>query len=391
MGYLCSQAGLDRWELLGLAVLSAITVYRKELSSNSVYNGKGAAAGGRRYHQTDGGGNAVVLHVDGCLAAAAGAEGGSGGRGAVGAGKPCMCARIAALQRQRASAARRLRATEDERKLQRFVSGRIQSMNLPVNHLQQLRASVDASWTSFSTAWEARRARGSGSGSGSSAIDDEAAESGREERAKTVPLPVFKMPTCSHHPSPSHAAAPPSDDGGVQRQQRGERGQSAASETKKGPRPEECVECAAIAAAHLAAASLLRGGSSVGGDDAGAGAGADAALGGNGLLLGEEEPDDLWAGSSLGVLPADALHRAVTFLPPQDLLELAQVSNGAREAADSQLVWREVWWERFGTIWESEICRKAAWRWHLHKWNPKSSAVTQVSLSGREWQRRGTT
>lgn len=391
-------------------MLSAITVYRKELSSNSVYNGKGTGSGGgsggRRYHQTDGGGDAVVVHVDGChaavaaaaaAAAAGGAEQGDGGHGAAAAGaasaaaaaaagKPCMCARIAALQRQRASAARRLRATEDERKLQRFVSGRIQSMNLPVNHLQQLRASMDASWSSFSTAWEARRARGSGSGS-AAAIDDDAAGSGRE-RAKTVPLPAFKMPPCSHHPS---AGTPPSaDSGGVVRQQqqqrtRGERGHSAGSEREGGPQPEgggggggggpeECVECAAIAVAHVAAASLLRG--SIG-DGSTAAALED---GGNGRLLpGDGQSDDLWAGSTLGVLPADALHRAVTFLAPQDLLELAQVSNGAREAADSQLVWREVWWARFGVVWESEICRKAARRWHLHGWNPKSSAVTQVS------------
>eukprot|EP00752_Nemacystus_decipiens_P012406 g10993.t1 len=388
LGYLCSQAGLDRWELLGLAVLSAITVYRKELSSNSVYNGKGAGdggrRGGRRYHRTDGGGDAVVVHVDGCHVAVAAAaasavvgatEEGSGGHAAAAAaaaaGKPCMCARIAALQRQRASAARRLRATEDERRLQRLVSGRIHSMNLPVNHLQQLRASMDASWSSFSTAWEARRARGSASGS-AAAIEDDAVEPGREG-AKAAPLPVFKMPPCSHHPS---AGPPPSEDGGVQRQRR-EREHGGGSEKQESAPPgvdganEECVECAAIAAAHLAAASLLRG--SI--ED-----GTDGVLGGGGdglLLAGSGESDDLWAGSSLGVLPADALHRAVTFLAPQDLLALAQASHGAREAADSQLVWREVWWARFGVVWESEICRKAARRWHLHDWNPKSSAVTQ--------------
>ncbi|CAN0496221.1 unnamed protein product, partial [Ectocarpus sp. 12 AP-2014] len=74
LGSLCSQAGLDRWELLGLAVLSAITVYRKELSSNSVYGEGGAGAGGRRYHRTGGdGGSAVVVHVDGCHVAMAAA------------------------------------------------------------------------------------------------------------------------------------------------------------------------------------------------------------------------------------------------------------------------------------------------------------------------------
>ncbi|CAM9925833.1 unnamed protein product, partial [Sphacelaria rigidula] len=46
LGSLCSQTGLDRWELLGLAVLSAITVYRKELSSNSPYGGGGGGSGG---------------------------------------------------------------------------------------------------------------------------------------------------------------------------------------------------------------------------------------------------------------------------------------------------------------------------------------------------------
>lgn len=378
-------------------MLSAITVYRKELSSNSVYNGKGVGDGGGRnggggsgggghYHRTDCGDSAAVVHVDGChiavaaaaAAAAAGAEAPADDKAGTGAGKPCMCARIAALQRQRASIARRLRATEDERKLKRLVAGRIRSMNLSVNHLQQLRASVDASWSSLATAWDARRVRGNSSSSRSSRSQE--AAGGERERAKTVPLPLsrFEMPPCPHH---SHTSSRPHSLGGGVQQQQERRGPSAASysvgkEKNTLPKAEAgCAECSAIAAAHLTAASLLHGSIQDGNvaTDGGGGTGGF-------LLSGEDEVYDLWAGSSLGVLPEDALHRVVAFLPPQDLLELAQVSNGAREAADSQLVWREVWWARFGVVWESEVCKKAARRWHLHNWDPKSSAVTQVSF-----------
>ncbi|CAM9765161.1 unnamed protein product, partial [Ectocarpus sp. 13 AM-2016] len=276
-----------------------------------------------------------------------------------------MCARIAAQQRQRASAARRLRQAEDERRLESLVAGRTAMMIRPLdlsvnNHLQQLRASVDASWSSFSTAWDARRARGSGSGS----IEGGGLLSDAKATSAPPPLPPaagFVMPPCTHR------GAPPAGSG------RG-RGHTAVEEGERTAAAEAgCPECAAIAAAHVLA-------------------GAGAATTGGRLLRQQQQQQqqqkqqqqgrgtdvvDVWAGSSLGVLNADALHRALTFLQPRDLLELAQASRGAREAADSQLVWREVWWARFGAIWESEICKKAARRWHLYDWNPKSSAVTQ--------------
>ncbi|CAN0527542.1 unnamed protein product, partial [Ectocarpus sp. 8 AP-2014] len=233
-----------------------------------------------------------------------------------------MCARIAAQQRQRASAARRLRQAEDERRLESLVAGRTAMMIRPLdlsvnNHLQQLRASVDASWSSFSTAWDARRARGSGSGSteGGGLLSDAKATA-------APPLPPaagFVMPPCTHR------GAPPAGN------RRG-RGHTAVEEGERTAAAEaECPECAAIAAAHVLAGA---GAATTGGRlQQQQGRGADVV--------------DVWAGSSLGVLNADALHRSLTFLQPRDLLELAQASRGAREAADSQLVWREVWWARF--------------------------------------------
>lgn len=413
LGSLCSQAGLDRWELLGLAVLSAITVYRKELSSNSVYNGKrgrngggGSCGGGGRYHQTGNSGGATVVHVDGChvAAAAAAAAASTSSETTVAAAevsedqavkdapaatpateacKPCTCARISALQRQRASAARRLRADEDERKIKAFVAGRIRSLDLPVNHLQQLRASMDASWSSISTAWESRRTKSNVGGNGGSGGRDSGVSESTRQRATTAPLPGCSPPRCSRHassPRPLAAATPISspEGGGEQRRprqaaERPHEGDASGGVVTKDK--EECTDCAAIAATHAAAAAFL-GSSGTGGE--------------SGMLLLHGQyatAEDLWAGAPLGVLPTDVLHRAATFLPPQDLLSLAQVSKGGREAADSQLVWREVWWARFGAVWESEICRKAAQRWHLHGWDPKSSAVTQVSFLGRTGRR----
>ncbi|CAN0114325.1 unnamed protein product [Ectocarpus fasciculatus] len=279
-----------------------------------------------------------------------------------------MCARIAAQQRQRASAARRLRQAEDERRLESLVAGggRMMMIRGPLdhlsvnNHLQQLRASVDASWSSFSTAWEARRARGSGSGSTEGGGPSEA----KKPTAASPPLPPpaaagFVMPPCTHR-----AAGPPPGSGRGRGHTASEGGRTAEEEE------EECPECAVIAAAHaLAGAATTTCGRLVRQQQQQQQQG-----------RGTEVIVDVWAGSSLGVLNADALHRALTFLQPRDLLELAQASRGSREAADSQLVWREVWWARFGAIWESEICKKAARRWHLHDWNPKSSAVTQVRV-----------
>ncbi|CAM9474225.1 unnamed protein product, partial [Hapterophycus canaliculatus] len=268
------------------------------------------------------------------------------------------CARISALQRQRASAARRLRADEDERKIKAFVAGRIRSLDLPVNHLQQLRASMDASWSSISTAWEARRTKSNGGVNGAGAGvggKHGASDLSVRQRATTEPLPgCSPPPRCSRHASSS------SESGG----ELGRPRQTTSRRHEKGPiggvaMEAECTECAAIAAAAFLG---------------GAGDASDMQV-----LQGRYAAEDRWAGSPLGILPTDVLHRAATFLSPQDLLALAQVSKGGQEAADSQLVWREVWWARFGAVWESEICMKAARRWHLHGWDPKSSAVTQVS------------
>lgn len=302
-------------------------MYRKELSSNSVYNGKkGGNNHGKGRHQSV----SVVTHAAGCPAASAVSEGGTN--------KPCMCAtRIGAQQRRLASAASRLRTSVDERKLRRLIEGRMRSLDLSGNHLQQLRASVDASWSSFSTAWETRRARGSGATSVREC-------SGEAEQARRPTADDFVMPSCSHHASSHGNKHISAADTGL-----------AVEQREASPR---CVECAALAAAHAAAASILRN------DDG---------------TLGLLEADDVWASSSLGALPVDTLNKALGFLAPQDLLSLAQVSMGAREAADGDFVWREAWSARFGAIWESGMCRGAAKRWHLHGWDPKSSSVPQVS------------
>ncbi|CAM9220374.1 unnamed protein product [Scytosiphon promiscuus] len=248
---------------------------------------------------------------------------------------------------------------------------------------------MDASWASISTAWEARRTKSNAGVIGNGGGGGGEGKNGRQRATTAAPLPGSSPPLCSRHASSSPrlrlaaaaaaasaavTPAAPSEGGGEQgriRQTAGRQSEegaalSAAAGGEKGEEEgcEECEECAAIAAAHAAAAAFL--GDGVGGES------------GRLLLLqGQYAAEDLWAGSPLGVLPTDVLHRAATFLPPQDLLELAQVSKGGREAADSQLVWREVWWARFGAVWESEMCRNAARRWHLHDWDPKSSAVTQ--------------
>lgn len=341
LGSVCSQAGLDRWELLGLAVLSAITVYRKELSSNSVYSSNkgvgGGGGGGGGGHKSV---HVVTQHADGCQST----EGGDDDDDRQ--GKPCLCGRIGTRE-QRALAARRMRASIDERKLRRLVEGRMRSLDLPVHHLQQLRASVDASWSSFSTAWEARRARGSGV----STVGDLSAANGDvgAERA-TVYAGDFAMPRCSH--ASSHATPTPSSHPGDETTAV-TRGNSAGDEGKG------CVECAALAAARAAAANILRN--------------VDGTVG----LL---ELDDVWAASDLGALPAVTLQKSLSFLAPQDLLALAQVSTGGREAADADLVWREAWTARFGVMWESDMCRKASTRWHMHGWDPRSSVVPQVGV-----------
>ena len=365
--------------MLGLAVLSAITVYRKELSSNSVYNGKGEDALGGGSGGGDGGGGreggrhqhfvaATIVHLEGCQAAASAGNTQAGGS----AGKPCKCARIAARQQQRAAALRRARVSEDERKLKRLVEGRIRSLDLSVNHLQQLRASVDASWSSFSTAWEARRSRGSGAsnasdsavGAGFFAGGIGGSAPGEQQEARRATGDGFVRPPCSHGCSrdgtPSAAAAVVSEGGTAQTERRG-RGWGREVPPPS-PQPQsECAECAAHSAAHLAATAILRNK--------------------NGTV-GLKEEDDVWVSSPLGALPMDALNKVLSFLPPPGLLAVAQASSGAREASDGDWVWREAWATRFGGVWESDMCRRAAIRWHLHGWDPRTSTVPQVRQLG---------
>lgn len=321
-----------------MAVLSAITVYRKELSSNSVYNGKEGGGNRGRGHRHLA---PVVSHLEGCKAETGSADDGVESPDHAGGSirKPCVCAWIRTQQQQRALAARRARANVDQRKLRRLVEGRMRSLDLPVNQLQHLRASVDASWSSFSTAWEARRARGSGAG------DVARDENGEAQRPN---LNGFVMPPCSHASLHSKIL------GNSGRRLKAESRQRQQNKENE----KECFECAALAAAHAAAAAILRN------DD-----------GTTGLL----DTDDVWFSSHLGALPVDALHKVLSFVPPQDLLTVAQVSAGSRETADSDLVWRQAWAARFGPVWDSDICREAARRWHLHGWDPKLSSVRQVS------------
>ena len=383
LGSLCSQAGLDRWELLGLAVLSAITVYRKELSSNSVYNGKGedspggggGGGGGGRHNPSV---SATTAHLEGCQAVSSGGNTQADGSGG---GKPCTCAHIAARRQQRAAALRRTRATEDERKLKRLVEGRLRSLNLSVNHLQQLRASVDASWSSFSTAWEARRSKGSGASNVSDSDGGSFGDSGggggssgsREQREsrRRAAGDGFVPPPCSHccsrggtppasATSAVAAAAEVSAGGAPRKERRGRKG--------LGREAPQCAECAAHTAAHLTATAILRN------EDG---------------TVGFKAEDDVWVSSPLGVLPTDALNKVLSFLPARSLLAVAQASSGAREAADGDRVWREAWSTRFGGVWESDICRRAAIRWHLHGWDPRTSAVPQVRRGSRAMPRWG--
>ncbi|CAN0461424.1 unnamed protein product, partial [Laminaria digitata] len=254
------------------------------------------------------------------------------------------CARIAARQQQRTAALRRARASEEERKLKRLVEGRIRSLDLSVNHLQQLRASVDASWSSFSTAWEARRSRVGGSGIGG--VGGGGGFCGQRETRRATG-DGYVRPPCSHGCSGRRGGG------------RGGAPQAPPSPAPRSPRREcaECAECAAHTAAHLAATAILRN------EDG---------------TVGLKEEDDVWVSSPLGALPTDALNKALSFLPPPSLLAVAQASSGAREAADGDRVWREAWAVRFGGVWESDMCRRAAIRWHLHGWDPRTSGVPQV-------------
>lgn len=331
LGSLCSQAGLDRWELLGLAVLSAITVYRKELSSNSVYNGKRVCKGRNGLGQS---GKLEIEHDEGCPVAAAATAtiDGVNEVSVTAEGKPLKCECVGVQRRRRPNL--------DERRLRRLIERRIRSLDLPVHHLQQLRASVDASWSSFVAAWEARRARGGGSGTAREGpgASGEAGRAGLE----------FALPPCSHASSHRKCLGGSVDGDG--------KGKVYVDAEKEAG----CVECAALAAARRTAEDLLRN--------------QDGTLG----LL---EIDDVFALSKLGALPADALNGSLGFLSPQDLVTFAQVSGGAREAADSDVVWRDAWLARFGSLWESGVCREAAKRWHLHGWNPYSSSVPQVGYA----------
>lgn len=507
LGSLCSQTGLDRWELLGLAVLSAITVYRKELSSNSVYHGKeqNSTAGGGG--ATAGDGEAGIgsddrIHMDGFVIPsgfrhAEGCPMASGGgakdvgdsnnaeerhqQGTASADSnseeddpvaviddhaerravrwsrspcdddardshpaaseasiawPCQCL-LAASAAAASTSTSPPPSAADRRRLRMFVESRIRSLDLPVAHLQQLRASLDKSWSSFATAWEVRRSRDVVGNTDDGRPDVLVVGSGMDARGVGLILPP-----CTHRPRPfkrsetvsgttergsagneatvcdrmaehsgegGHESV--SSDGNVEhRVMRAEEekreSQSplsdqklkawwrwrAETESKKNtggekrdviakcvdPKVEqekdECPECAALAAAHTAAhaaaASILNGNGTV-------------------ALL---ENDDAWTSSALGALPADALQKALGFLDAKNLLTFAKVAVGAQEAVDDDLVWRQAWVTRFGSLWESDLCREAALRWHLHGWNPKSSSVPQVCLcfsGGRGRYHRG--
>lgn len=317
----------------------------------------------------------TTVHLEGCQAAASAKNtqaGGSAGSACSAGGKPCKCARIAARQQQRAAALRRARVNEDERKLKRLVEGRIRSLDLSVNHLEQLRASVDASWSSFSTAWEARRSRGSGAsiasdsavGAGFFAGGSGGSAPTEQEEARRATGDGFVRPPCSHgclrDGTPSAVAAAVVSEGGTARTERRWRGWVREAPPPPSPRS-ECSECAAHSAAHLAATAILRN------EDG---------------TVGLKEEDDVWVSSPLGALPMDALNKVLSFLPPPGLLAVAQASSGAREAADGDRVWREAWAIRFGEVWESDMCRRAAIRWHLHGWDPRTSAVPQVRRLG---------
>lgn len=355
LGSLCSQTGLDRWELLGIAVLSAITVYRKELSSNSVYHGGKKNSSGRRAvagtGQADrGAGTPVFQHSEGCLAT--GADGG-GGHVPRSGGSSCACMQGAQKRAAAAAAAGTsdggARASKvDRRRLRRLVEGRVRSLNLPVNHLQQLRASVDASWSSFATAWETKCARGVVSGVRRKSGEGPAPSPGiAAQGSNSAGVVEFVMPPCSHA---SHRASSQ----GCNR-----RGWTSGQAFRGGRAHAACVECAALAAVHASSARIVGNGDG---------------------KVGRVDSSDVWASSALGALPEDAVQNTLGFLHPQDLLALAQVSMGAQKAAEDDLVWREAWLARFGALWESGICKGAAERWHLHGWNPRHSSVPQVRL-----------
>lgn len=327
LGSLCSQAGLDRWELLGLAVLSALTVYRKELSSNSVYHGRR----GRHRRGDAKSSSPAFQHAEGCPGAEV--DGGSGG------GRPCACVegaqRAAAAAVAAAAAASVPASAVDQHRLRRLVEGRMRSLNLPVKHLKQLRASVDASWASFAAAWEAGRGAKGGNGGKSRA----------GEKAASVAASVdFVMPPCSHSPRAPSAWV-----------------RLGRRKGASGDRALECMECAALKAAHAAAASILRKGDT--------------------SIMTRSDPIDAWASTMLGALPAVSLQKTLGFLQPKDLLVVAQVSKHAREAADEDWVWREAWISRFGELWKSDKCQHAASRWHLHDWDPRNASVKQVGAA----------
>ncbi|CAM9823538.1 unnamed protein product, partial [Discosporangium mesarthrocarpum] len=133
--------GLDKWELLALVVLSAITVYRKELSSNRVYQG----SDGKKERGFSG---AVDLkdvpHTEDCQR-----RGEDGDR-------RCACAAVAeaaALAAEAEAAGLGVGEGGEDRKtgLRELVHQKLQSLNLPTNHLQQLHARLDSTWAYFSS------------------------------------------------------------------------------------------------------------------------------------------------------------------------------------------------------------------------------------------------
>ncbi|CAM9823607.1 unnamed protein product, partial [Discosporangium mesarthrocarpum] len=76
-------------------------------------------------------------------------------------------------------------------------------------------------------------------------------------------------------------------------------------------------------------------------------------------------------------LPSDALQKVLEFLAAPDILSFGGAASFSYQAADEEPVWRSAWVQRFGQMWETDLCREAAARWHLHGWDPRSSGVEQ--------------
>ncbi|CAM9945265.1 unnamed protein product [Choristocarpus tenellus] len=130
-----NQVGLGTWELLGIAVLSAITVYRKELSSNHIYTGTSKVNGIDRRRSL----SEVQTHADDCPM-----HGGD-------IGHRCACAAVQeAAALAGAAEVAGVEDGEDKKSLRELIEQHMQSLNLPTSHLQQLHARLDSTWSAFS-------------------------------------------------------------------------------------------------------------------------------------------------------------------------------------------------------------------------------------------------